>query len=100
MDIKEDRLMVRTGEEFEVNLPTVPSSGHDWHLVTCPLSLEFVSDMHVRPVNDAVSIGEMGAHTFRFRATAEGSCSLSFVFKRPWEKRGIRKKTFQVTISD
>jgi predicted secreted protein len=100
MNESEDRLPVQSGEEFEISLAETPSNGHDWQLVTCPGGIEFIANSHVRPADDARSVGGSGAHVFRFQATAAGTYAISFVLKRPWEKRAIGRRVFQVHVSD
>ena len=100
MNEGEERLLVRKEDEFAISLTMMPSSGHDWHLVTCPLGIEFIDDSYVRPADDERSVGGAGAHVFRFRANAIGTFAVSFVLKRSWEKSAISSRIFQIHVSD
>jgi predicted secreted protein len=95
-----DRLFVRAGEEIEISLSMVPASGYDWHLDSQPRGIEFIADRYVRPVDDESSVGGTGSHVFRFRAAAAGTFTVAFILKRTWENTGIRKRVFQIHVSD
>ena len=100
MNENEQSLLVRSGEEFEVSLAAVPSSGHEWQIVTCPREIEFIARSYVQPSDDAHSAGGTSTCVFRFRASTAGQYTIPFVLKRSWEKRTISKRIFQVHVSD
>ena len=100
MDATENRVLVREGEEFEIGLTSTPSTGYVWDWVACPAEIESVPSKDARPVDDTRSVGGSGTQVFRFRATATGAYTIVFVLKRPWEKRSIGKRVFQIDVGD
>jgi predicted secreted protein len=100
VDATENRVLVRREEEFEIGLTSTPSTGYVWGLVACPAEIESVPIKYATPTNDTGSVGGTGTQVFRFRSTAGGAYTITFVLKRPWEKRSIDRRVFQVHVSD
>jgi predicted secreted protein len=100
MDSSENRVLARKGEEFDISLSSTPSTGYIWDLVTCPAEIESVPIKYATFTNDTGSVGGTGTQVFRFRSTAGGAYTMTFVLKRPWEKRSMDRRVFQVHVSD
>jgi predicted secreted protein len=100
MDSSENRVSPRKGEKFDISLSSTPSTGYIWELVACPAEIEFVPIKYATSTNDTGSVGGTGTQVFRFRSTAGGAYTITFVLKRPWEKRSIDRRVFQVHVSD
>ncbi|QLQ06755.1 MAG: protease inhibitor I42 family protein [Anaerolineae bacterium] len=100
METKENRIQTRVGEEFEIDLAATPSTGYLWNLRACPAVFETLPVERALPTDITYRVGATGAQTFRFRATAAGVYTMTFVLQRPWEKRAIRRCVFQVDVGD
>jgi predicted secreted protein len=87
----------RVGEEFEVELEAVPTSGFQWQVAE-------VDAERARLVSDDVQatserIGGSALQRFRFEALALGEFEVRLALSRPWEsKPPIEERTFRVTV--
>jgi predicted secreted protein len=85
------------GEEFELDLEGVPTSGFRWEVAGLP-------DDKVQLVGEDVEaasgpIGGSARERFRFRALAAGEAEIRFAHRRPWEsKPPAEERTYRVTI--
>ena len=95
-----DRISVRAGEEFEINLTSTPSTGYDWSVANCPARITFIDDRYLLPASEPEITGSAGTHIFRFRTTVQGTFAIRFGLKRSWEKSSIRSRTFEVSVVD
>lgn len=88
------------GSEFDVRLPENRSTGFSWALAE-PLDreiLRFVDQQYVAAETDLVGVG--GTSVWRFRGVAAGQTTLSFVYRRAWEKgvEPARRVDYSVVI--
>jgi predicted secreted protein len=93
-----ESMSVRAGVEFEISLPSTPSTGYDWQVASCPGEIQQAEGRYSPAANEPAIVGSAGMHIFRFRATVKGSFTIQFVLKRSWEKRSTRSRTFKVSV--
>jgi inhibitor of cysteine peptidase len=85
------------GEEFEVELEAVPTSGFQWQVAR-------VDPARVRLVSDDIEvtserIGGPALQRFRFEALEPGEAELRLELRRPWEsKPPAEERTYRVTV--
>lgn len=85
------------GEEFEVALEGVPTSGFSWEpALTEETRVTFLGDDVDAPVE---RLGGPALQRFRFSAREAGEVELRFVYRRPWESRPpVEERTIRVRI--
>lgn len=99
MVVSENRLSVQQGEEFEIRLIAALSTGYKWDIVACPAEIVTVPGQDALSTGEHHRVGDAGVQIFRFKATASGTYTITFVLKRPWEKRALERRTFQVEVT-
>jgi predicted secreted protein len=92
-----DEIEASVGEEFEVELEAVPTSGFQWQVTQLDAErLRVVSD-DVEVTSER--IGGSALQRFRFEALAPGEVELRLALSRPWEsKPPAEERTYRVTI--
>ncbi len=87
----------RVGEEFEVEVEAVPTSGFQWQVAGLDAErLRLVSD-DLDVTSDR--IGGSARQRFRFEALAEGEAEVRLALSRPWESNPpAEERTFNVTV--
>lgn len=90
--------------EFTITLPSNPTTGFFWHLKKYSKNMfEFISQKYVVPKTKL--IGAPGVQEFKFKAK-QGNYFVAqvshivFVYKRPWEKKSVKKKTFIMVVKN
>ena len=92
-----DVISVAPGEEFEIRLASTPSAGYTWQVENYPGELQLVDSATKAPTG-APTVGDPMLQMFRFRATAAGDYTLSFVLKRAWETTPLEGRTVRVRV--
>ena len=85
------------GEEFEVELEAVPTSGFQWQVAQGnPASIRLLTD-DIEVTSDRV--GGPAVQRFRFEALEPGEAELRLELSRPWEsKPPAEERTYRVTV--
>ena len=78
-----DELNVSPGDEIEVQLEEVPTTGYKWTQEGQPNDFLSMTKSDLA-LHDTAVAGGGGKRTFRFRVTGEGQSTLSFTNRRPW----------------
>jgi inhibitor of cysteine peptidase len=88
----------RVGEEFEIELESVPTSGFRWQVAALDAErLRLLADDEI--VASTERIGGAAVHRFRFQALAPGEAELRLALSRPWEsKPPAEEREFRVTV--
>jgi inhibitor of cysteine peptidase len=94
----EIKVSSRMGEEFEVRLPSNPSTGYAWQVAAAPdgvrlIDSTFISSKSLQPVAGAV-----GEQVFRFLADQPGKYKLEMELKRAWEQQPIQIRLVEVVV--
>jgi inhibitor of cysteine peptidase len=93
-------LSVTVGEDFVISLEANHSTGYAWELASdLPTWLRFIRSEYKVPVTDPPMVGAGGVEEWTFRASAEGTATVTFEYRRPWEpdQPPAQRKTFVIT---
>jgi sulfatase modifying factor 1 len=91
-----ENIFVAVGDEFTVELDSNPSTGYSWGLASSlPSWLVQVGKTYVADTPGLPGGG--GTEYWMFRATAAGSATVTFEYKRPWESMVAKTHVCQVT---
>lgn len=83
-------------DELEIVLPANPTTGYIWE--TDALNCNLLSHSKVDFLPDTTALGSGGSEVNRFKAIAEGTCRLKFIFHRTFEHNVPPLKTFELTV--
>ena len=94
------RLSVKPGRKFSIELESNPSTGYGWELVGLPDAavVEFVKTDFAKPDSDRS--GAAGKEVWVFKAVAKGKTAIGLHYTRAWEKNlpPERILTYEVTV--
>lgn len=93
--MQEKAKLVKIGEQFEVVLPSNPTTGYQWY-ESLDKSILTLVEKSFRPGSD--KIGSGGLQIFIFNAIARGETSIYLQYKRPWESIPVKEETVTVKI--
>lgn len=90
-------IKLRVGDGVKVTLDENPTTGYRWEFLTRPEPVcVIVSDEYVANANGLAGSG--GVHIWDFRAVDKGTCAVSLVYRRPWEKDAAPAQKFTLTM--
>jgi predicted secreted protein len=90
---------VTLNRPFHIKLKANPSTGYKWGASYDKSYLTLVNETHQRDTSKPKNyVGVGGITTFTFRPVRAGETSITFRYKRPWEKEVAETKTFQIII--
>lgn len=93
-------LRLRVGEETTIELQENPSTGYRWTIdnaTSSNLPLLTINDRGFSQGGGSKPLlGAPGIHRWSVTASRPGSATISFTYRRPWERESIR--THQVTV--
>jgi inhibitor of cysteine peptidase len=90
------RLVLRVGEELQIELPSNPTAGYLWEAHVDHPGLQ-VKDSGFRLEGSAVGAG--GKQILGVEATAKGEYIVRLAYKRPWETDSVREAIYVVTAT-
>jgi len=94
-----ETIEVTVGQNFVISLESNPSTGYSWELATpLPAWLALIGSEYIPTPIDPPMVGSGGIEEWTFRANAGGMATLTFEYRRPWEKDQppAKRKTFIV----
>jgi len=94
-----ETIEVTVGEEFVISLDSNPSTGYSWEVTSSlPAWLELIGSEYIPTPTDPPVIGGGGTEEWTFRANAAGTATVTFEYRRPWEKDQppAQRKTFVI----
>ncbi len=95
----EDR-RVTLNKHFHIKLKANPSTGYKWAASYDLSILKLLKETHQRDSSKPKNyVGVGGVTIFTFRPIRNGETSITFKYKRPWEKEVAETKTFRILIS-
>jgi predicted secreted protein len=102
-DREPSQLRSRVGDEFEVRLEGNPSTGFVWKVNTDSSPETAGSFVLLNSDWDPVrseTVGGPNVQVFRFRALTSGEVTLTFEYRRPWDrnKEASQIRTYNLTI--
>jgi len=86
------------GQALYARLASNPSTGYQWNVQGSAAPLELVKSDFARNPQGSNAPGASGTQQLQFTAKAAGTVSLTFEYRRPWEKDVPPAKTVTVTI--
>ena len=100
-DMRTYRIDVRSGETFELRLPSAAGTGYRWQLVDpvpAPVRVAGASRMEP-PLGDLV--GASGQEVWVFQAAEAGRGQLAFVYRRPFDAASVppaQRAVFRIQV--
>ncbi len=93
-------ISVARGTQFAIELRGNPTTGYTWSLSAPPGDPVSLVDSDFTPAGSD-KVGGGGVQRFTFDAKATGSTTLTFDYRRPWEKdvAPAQTATFPVTVT-
>jgi len=94
-----ETIEVTVGEDFVISLDSNPTTGYSWQLASSlPAWLELIGSEYVPTPTEPGIVGSGGVEEWTFRANAEGTATITFEYRRPWEKDQppAERKTFVI----
>jgi predicted secreted protein len=100
-DMRTYRIDVRSGETFELRLPSAAGTGYRWQLVDpvpAPVRVAGVSRVEP-PLGDLVGAG--GQEVWAFQAAGTGRGLLAFIYRRPFDAASVppaQRAVFRIQV--
>jgi len=93
---------LEVGQQLKVALPSNPSTGYSWQVVSVPSCLESVGESEFESEAEEGVVGAGGTETFTFSGKESGTGSLELEYTRSWETGVEPEDAFaiDVTVSD
>lgn len=94
-----DPLELRLGQEFNLRLPSNPTTGFRWQLRAdaAPVLQLLGPEVYTTPEAAGV-IGSAGVSTWRLRAVERGAGRLELDYRRPWEHGVAAERQFRCHV--
>ena len=89
------KLNVRLGNEFLIELPSNRTTGHRWEATYDKLLLQ-LSTSNYKRISEKTGGG--GIESFIFMPCKKGSTLIRMLYKRPWEETSSKEILYSVTI--
>jgi predicted secreted protein len=97
MTVPTQKLNVKLGNEFLIELPSNRTTGHKWEANYNKLLLQLSTTKYKR-VSEKTGGG--GTESFTFIPCEKGITLIRMLYKRPWEKINAKEALYEVTIED
>jgi predicted secreted protein len=91
-------ITVSLGQEFEIVLEGVPTSGFTWQLLNDQDRASIIKELGHEWKADTSVVGGRATEHLRFRALAVGEAGLRFQYRRAWESEAREERTFTVRV--
>ncbi len=86
---------VTVGETFTIALYANPTTGYVWEP---RFDREFLQLQHKDFLQSSDRIGAGGREMFRFVGLRRGSTIIEMAYRRPWEERPLKNRSFSVIV--
>jgi inhibitor of cysteine peptidase len=90
-------ITVKTGETIELKLAGNPTTGFDWIVQNLDTTILSQSGEYSYK-SDSNLVGSGGVMTFKFKAEAAGTTTLTLYYMRAWEKDVEPAQVYSVTV--
>jgi predicted secreted protein len=91
---------VRLHQPFQISVTSNPSTGYQWKAQFDSQIIKLESKKHARDASKPKHfVGAPGMTTFAFTAIRTGKTTIKLLYMRPWEKKIIKTKVYNVEIS-
>jgi predicted secreted protein len=91
------KLNVKLGKQFLIELPSNRTTGHRWQ-ANYDKSLMQLSTTNYKRVSEKTGGG--GTESFTFIPCEKGITLIRMLYKRPWEQTNAREVLYEVTIEN
>jgi len=93
-------IRLKSQEEIMVSLPSNPTTGYGWAMVEqdTDAAVVVVSKEFRTSASPSGSVGVGGVELFRLRLLKTGRFTVTFVYRRPWEKEREPDRTFRIVL--
>lgn len=92
------RTMLRSGEQFTIQLAENATTGYQWVLTVVDTScLRLVQDGFV-PRGEEGAVGAEGQRSFTFEAVRPGTTTLDLRYYQPWEGEASAARQLRYTV--
>lgn len=86
------------GDTVVVTLDANPTTGFNWEIEALnPLMMEQIGAAQFH--SNSQMIGAAGKTIFTFKASSPGTCDLSLVYRRPWERNATPAGLFKISLT-
>ena len=89
------KLNVRVGSEFLIQLPSNRTTGHKWE-ADYDRSFLQLSTSSYKPASTELGAG--GTESFTFNPCKKGITRIRMLYKRSWEKTNAKEAVYEITI--
>jgi inhibitor of cysteine peptidase len=94
-------IQLHSGENFEIGLPEIPTTGFRWSLVSSgePACVA-LDNFYEQP--DIHALDQQGTHYWRFEAAKAGLGQIELAYRRSWEQaqNAARRFTLNVRVTE
>lgn len=104
IDVKVDgdkTVGLRMGQLLRLKLDSNPTTGYSWDIASSPDAGVVRQFEKMRYVREGELIGSGGYQLYRFKPLKKGTATISFEYKRPWEKDAepVKKYTVRIVVN-
>jgi predicted secreted protein len=97
MIVPTQKLNVKLGKEFLIELPANRTTGHRWEANYDKVLLQLSTTNYKRT---SEKTGGGGTESFTFIPSKKGITLIRMLYKRPWEKANTKVILYEVAIED
>lgn len=90
-------LETEVDENFTITLESNPTTGYQWEVNFEPEYLQLVDKKYIPPEEQQL-VGAGGQETFTFLPLQSGETQITFLYKRRWEEKEIKRFVYEVII--
>jgi len=94
-----ETIEVTVSQDFVISLESNPTTGYSWELTgPLPAWLELIGTKFILTPTDPPTVGGGGVESWTFRANDASTATITFEYRRPWEKDQppAERKTFVI----
>lgn len=93
-------IQTKVGQTFKIKMLSVPTSGYIWEFTIPENAHKSIKHLDTTWEYDKSLAGGQSLQIFNFYASSEGTFSITFFYKRPWEKDNVLdKQIYLIRIS-
>lgn len=96
MDIDQEKIRLKEGEDFTITLDSIPTGGYEWLPAFNHDVIDIIS--HKVQRNSEKHIGGSAKTIFKFKALNSGTTTLRIVYKRNWEDSIVTEKSYLIQV--
>lgn len=98
IELKTETLEVPMDENFTLTLESNQTTGYQWETGFEAGYLELVDKKYILPEEQQI-VGAGGQETFTFLPLQSGETEITFLYKRRWEEKEIKRFVYKIVIN-